>query len=309
MQRRLVVAINPHAAFGRARDAGTRTVALLKAAGHDVRPLVAPTYELLADRAREAIAELPDAFVVVGGDGMVHLGVNVLAGTRIPLGVVPVGTGNDLALAFGIPQHDVPAAAAQLLETLERGPSDLDVGVAEWWQDGTRHARRFLGAVSCGFDAIVNERANRMHHPKGASRYTLALGLELAKLRPIDYRIEWDGGRLELSGALVTVANNRSIGGGMLIVPEASMTDGMLDLFIVEALGRLEFLRLYPLVFRGGHVTDPRVTIVRTSRARIEAEGVVAYADGERLGQLPIDVRLEPGALRMLRPPGGAAAP
>src|SRR5690606_37907859 len=152
--------------------------------------------------------------------------------------------------------------------------------IAQWHEDGRPQRRRFLGAVSCGFDAIVNERANRMRRPRGASRYTIALVAELARLRPIDYRIEWDGGVIEQTGALVAVANNRSIGGGMRIVPEASMTDGLLDLFVVEALGRVEFLRLYPLVFSGLHADDERVTILRTRRARVEASGVVAYADG-----------------------------
>lgn len=309
MQRRIVVAINPNAAFGRARDAGTRVVELLKAAGHEVRPLVAPSYDLLRQRAEEAIAEPPDAFLVVGGDGMVHLGVNLLAGTSIPLGLIPVGTGNDLALAFGIPMHKVDEAVAQFLETLEAGPSLLDTGIAEWVEDGEVQRRRFLGAVSCGFDAIVNERANRMRHPKGKSRYTIAITRELARLRPIDYRIEWDGGVIEQTGALVAVANNRSIGGGMLIVPDASMTDGMLDLFIVESLGRIEFLRLYPLVFSGAHVDEPRVTILRTQRARVEAADIITYADGERLGPMPVDVTVDPLSLRFFRPIGGPARP
>lgn len=303
MQRRIVVAINPSAAFGRASDAGPRTVELLKAAGHEVQPIVAPDYARLVDRAGEAIAVPPDAFIVVGGDGMVHLGANLLAGTGIPLGLVPVGTGNDLALSAGIARHRVEAAVSQLLGALDHGARSLDTGIAEWAEDGVQHRRRFLGAVSCGFDAIVNERANRMRHPKGASRYTIALARELARLRPIAYRIEWDGGVIEQPGALVSVANNRSIGGGMRIVPEASMTDGLLDLFVVEALGRLEFLRLYPLVFSGGHASDPRVTILRTRRARVEAADVVAYADGERLGPLPIDVTVDPASLEFLWPP------
>lgn len=307
MQRRIVVAINPNAAFGRAGDAGPRTVALLKATGHEVRPLVAPTYELLLERVWEAVADSPDAVVVVGGDGMVHLGVNLLAGTGVPLGLVPVGTGNDAALAFGIPTHDVETAVSMLLASLEAGGSLVDTGIASWHEDGGRQQRRFLGAVSCGFDAIVNERANRMRRPKGASRYTIALLRGLARLRPIEYRVEWDGGVIEQSGALVSVANNRSLGGGMLITPDASMTDGLLDLFLVESLGRIEFLRLYPLVFSGRHVDDPRVTILRTRRARVEAADIVAYADGERLGPLPIDVEIDPLSLRVLRPVGDPA--
>lgn len=298
MHRRLIVAINPSASFGRARDAGPRAVELLKAAGHDVRPLVAPNWELLVERAREEVEAGADALVVVGGDGMVHLGANLVGGTSIPLALLPTGTGNDLAKMLGIPEHDIDGAVAGLLAALDREPDVMDTAIASWDEAGERRERRFVGALSCGFDAIVNERANRMRRPKGASRYTIAILRELARLSPIPYRIEHDGGAIEIDGVLVSVANNRSLGGGMLIAPEASLTDGLLDLFIVEALSRITFLRIYPKVFRGEHVTDPHVQIIRTTRARVTAPGIIGYADGERLGPLPVDVEVAPASLR-----------
>jgi len=302
-QRRLVVAINPNASFGRARDAGTRAVELLRAAGHDVRPLVAPTGAILAERVREEVEAGTDALVVVGGDGMVHLAVGILAETPTPLAIIPTGTGNDLAKALGLPEHSVDAAVGGLLLALDDDPIVLDTGIATWHAEAECESRRFVGAVSCGFDAIVNERANAMRHPKGQSRYTLAILRELLALRPIPYRIEHDGGILELDGALVSVANNRSLGGGMLITPDASMTDGLLDLFVVRALSRTAFLRLYPRVYRGEHVTDPHVQIIRTTRARVLAPGIVGYADGERLGPLPVEVAVVPASLRCYAPP------
>ncbi|MBO9578719.1 MAG: diacylglycerol kinase, partial [Microbacteriaceae bacterium] len=219
MQRRLLVAINPNASFGRARDAGPRAVELLRAAGHEVRPLVAPTWQLLAERAREELQTGPDAFVVIGGDGMVHLGAGLVGGTPVPLALIPTGTGNDLAKTFSIPEHDVDAAVAGLVHALDGEPVTLDTGVARWDEGGERASRRFAGAVSAGFDSLVNERANRMRFPKGGSRYTFAILRELASLRPIPYRIEHDGGVLEVEAVLVSIANNRSIGGGMLIAP------------------------------------------------------------------------------------------
>ena len=237
---------------------------------------------------------------MVGGDGMVHLGANLVGGTATPLGLVPTGTGNDLAKAFGVPEHDVPGAVAMLLAALESEPVVIDTAIATWDEDGISRSRRIVGAVSCGFDAIVNERANAMRYPKGASRYTISILRELVRLRPIPYRIEHDGGLIDVDGVLASVANNRSFGGGMLIAPEASLTDGLLDLFIVESLGRIAFLRIYPRVFRGEHVTDPRVRLIRTRRAVVSAPGIIAYADGERLGPLPVEVVVDPGSLQFL---------
>ncbi|HWL03080.1 MAG TPA: diacylglycerol kinase family protein [Microbacteriaceae bacterium] len=302
MQRRLVVAINPNASFGKAKDAGPRAVELLRAAGHEVRSLVAPTGAILAERVREEVETGPDALVVVGGDGMVHLAANILAETSTPLALIPTGTGNDLAKAFRLPEHSVDAAVAGLLSALEGEPLTIDTGIVTWDEAGAPQSRRFVGAVSCGFDAIVNERANRMRHPKGQSRYTLAILRELLALRPIPYRIEHDGGVLELDGALVSVANNRSLGGGMLITPDASMTDGLLDLFVVRSLSRTAFLRIYPKVYKGEHVTDPHVRIIRTTRVRVVAPGIVAYADGERLGPLPVDISVVSRSLRFYAP-------
>jgi len=302
---RLVVAINPTASFGKARDAGAVAVESLRAAGHEVRSLVAPTWAVLADRAREELETGPDALVVVGGDGMVHLGAGLVAGTEVPLALIPTGTGNDLAINAGIPRHDVHAAVSSFLDALERGPSVVDTAIASWREGDRLVTRRVVGSVSCGFDAIVNERANHMRFPKGASRYTLAIVRELARLRPLEYRITHDGGVIEQRGILVSVANNRSLGGGMMIAPEASMVDGMLDLFLVDPLSRAEFLRIYPRVFAGTHVSDPRVHIIRTRNATVESDGIVAYADGERLGPLPIDVSVDAGSLRFYgRVPG-----
>jgi len=298
-----VVAINPTASFGRSRDVGPRVAALLAERGHAVTELVAGGFDELQTRVAEAVAGGPSALVVVGGDGMVSLGVSAVAGTTVPLGLVPSGTGNDMARGLGIPQHDPERAVEIVLDALHRPARIVDTGIATWRDaDGVETARRFGGVVSCGFDALVNERANRMRFPRGASRYTLSIAFELARLRPIAYRIEHDDGVLETEGMLVSVANNRFIGGGMEIAPQASIDDGMLDLFVVRRLSRARFVRLFPKVFRGEHVDEPEVTMLRTRRARVEAVGVVGYADGERLGPLPVEVAVDPASLRLLAP-------
>ena len=301
---RLVVAINPTASFGKGKDVGPAVVQTLRALGHEVTSLTEPDFEQLTESGRKAIASKPDAFIVVGGDGMVNLGVNLVARSKVPLGIIPSGTGNDMARGLGIPFDNTEAAMTILTEALARPPQAIDAGLMSFTDDETGlPATRWFGCVlSAGFDAIVNERANNMTNPKGPSRYLIAMGLELLKLKPIKYRLVFDGTELVTSGALIAVANNISIGGGMKVVPSAKVDDGMLDVFVVQALSRIAFLRIFPKVFKGEHVTDSRVAIYRAKRIRIESDAVVAYADGERVSRLPVDVEVVPGALRILAP-------
>jgi diacylglycerol kinase (ATP) len=294
---RIVVAINPTASFGRGRTVGPAVVQSLRGAGHEVTTLVEPTFLELVESAKKAVAERPDALVVVGGDGMVNLGVTVLAGTKVPLGLVPSGTGNDMARGLGIPVGNAEAAIEALLDALRRPPRIIDAGRV---RNDAGQESWFACVLSAGFDAVVNERANLMRWPKGKSRYNLALLRELAMLRPIRYRLTVDGSEIETDAALISVANNTSFGGGMKVTPHALLDDGEFDVLVVQPLSRVAFLRIFPRVFQGTHITDPRVTVYRGSRIRVEADGVVAYADGERVGALPVDIEVVPGALRVL---------
>lgn len=296
----IVVAINPEACFGKSRSIGPMVVAELRAAGHEVVALTEPDYAHLVASVEAALVTTPDALVVVGGDGMVGLAANALAGSEIPLGIIPAGSGNDMARGLGIPLGDPAAAVAVLLDAMRRAPRVVDAATVTT-RGGIR--TRFAGVLSAGFDAIVNERANRMRWPRGRSRYNLALLLELAVLNPIRYRLVLDDDPTVTDALLVAVANNTSFGGGMLITPDARLDDGLLDVFVVQPMSRVAFLRIFPRVFKGTHVTDPRVSIRRASRIRIEAEGVVAYADGERVSPLPVEVEVVPGALRVFAPP------
>ena len=291
--RRLLVAVNPAASFGRNRTVGPAVVERLVHAGYDVSMLREANFELLRRETEAAFANGTDGLVVVGGDGMASLGVNLVAQTRVPLGIVAAGTGNDLARGLGLPYDDPAAATDALVAALERPTRAIDAGVIRHGELRTW----FAGVVSTGFDAVVNERANRMTRPRGPSRYTLALVGALATFRPRTYAITIDGVRREQKAMLVSVANNSSLGGGMRIVPHADLADGLLDVFIVHPLSRAGLLAVFPKVFRGEHVDHPAVEFVRGSRITIAADDIVAYADGERIGPLPIDVEVVPGAL------------
>lgn len=302
--KRVVVAINPQASFGKSRAVGPAVIHTLRAAGHEVTSLIEPDFEQLRAAAAAALVKKPDALVVVGGDGMVNLGVNLVAGTGTPLGIVPSGTGNDMSRGLRIPVGNTEGAIEVLLDALGRPPRTIDAGhVAHG--DGSKSW--YACVLSAGFDAIVNERANLMRWPRGRQRYNLALLRELAMLKPIRYRLELDGIASETDAVLVAVANNTSFGGGMLVTPDAVLDDGLLDVLVVQPLSRIAFLRIFPRVFKGTHVTDPRVSISRARRIRVDIApmdnaAIVAYADGERVSALPIEVEVRPRVLKVLAP-------
>ena len=305
----IVVAINPSASFGKSRSVGPAVVARLRAAGHSVTSLQEPNFATLVEVAALAVAQQPDALVVVGGDGMVSLGVNLLATTTVPLGIIPSGTGNDMARGLGIPVGDIDAAVDALLESLARPARAIDAGrIRHTDDDGRDQLTWFACVLSAGFDAIVNERANNLRRPRGKSRYLVALAIELAKLRPIRYRLVLDGVETVTDAALIAVGNNQSIGGGMRVTPDAVVDDGLFDVLVVTPLSRTAFLRVFPKVFAGTHLGHPAVTIHRAKTVRIEADRVAAYADGERVSRLPVDIEMVAGALHVLMPATAATS-
>ncbi|MEV4755057.1 diacylglycerol kinase [Micromonospora sp. NPDC049559] len=294
----VAVLVNPVA--GRGRHAGLLPVVLdrLGAAGRGVRLLTpASPAEALA-QCRAAVADGVAALVTVGGDGTVHLALQAVAGTPTAFGPVPAGTGNDFAVQTGFPAD--PLAAVEVVASALAAGRTTPVDLAR--MTGPDGAERWYGAVlAAGFDAIVNERANRMRWPRGPRRYDLAILVELARLRPRRYRLSLDGVSHELDAVLVAVGNCASYGGGMRICPDADPTDGLLDVVLAGRVGRGTLMRIKPRVYRGTHVEHPLVSSHRARTVELAADGIVGYADGERALPLPLTVTAVPGAVRLLR--------
>lgn len=300
---RLGVLVNPTAGQGRGAGRGDVVLRSLRARGHDVVDLTAGSADAALRRARQAVVDGLDALVAVGGDGMVHLGANVVAGTDLPLGIVAAGNGNDIARAAGLPRHDVEASVRGLEAGLETGGRAIDA--VRIGPPGYLTHEWFLGVLSCGIDAAVNERANTLTWPRGTGRYVRALGTVLRTFRPYGYRVTVDDQVWESPGTLVAIANGTSIGGGMRIAPDAVMDDGLLDVVIAGPLSRAGVAAIFPRVYPGRHLSHPACTVLRGRTVLVEPSPVgppppPAFADGERLGPLPMLAQVSPGAVRLL---------
>ncbi|HLU74369.1 MAG TPA: YegS/Rv2252/BmrU family lipid kinase [Nonomuraea sp.] len=294
MAPHLALLVNPAARGGRTLRLLEPVARRLRAGGAELSVIVGTDAADALARACLAVAERPDALVAFGGDGLVHLAVQAVAGTDVPLGIIPAGTGNDIAAALGLPRKD-PIAAARTVLRMRPRPVDAALISTDEGEE------LFAGVVCCGFDSRVNERANRLTWPPGMARYLVATAQELRAFEPIPFRVTLDDGEpYEQEAMLVAVGNTSSYGAGMRVCPDARPDDGLLDVMLVEALGKAEFLRVFPRVYRGTHVTHPAVTVRRARKVRLEAPGVVAYADGERIGPGPVTCEVRPGALTVL---------
>jgi diacylglycerol kinase (ATP) len=292
---RLGIVVNPTSGKNTGARIGTEALTLLRAAGADIVDLSAADARGATERGREAIASgAVDALVVAGGDGMVHLGANLCAGTGVPLGIIAAGTGNDIARELGLPVRDAAKAVERILaghvRTVDAARHVMGTGEERW----------FVGVLAAGFDAVVNERANGWRWPKGPMRYNLAILRELPVFRRIPYVLELDGVRHELDAMLVAVGNGPAYGGGMRVVPDASFDDGLLDVLVLREIPVHEFVRVFPRVRTGAHVTHPAVEVHRARTVRLDATGIVSYADGERFAPLPLSLETVPGALSVL---------
>lgn len=294
---RVTVLTNPASGHGSAPHAAERAIAQLHRRGVDVVAVAGRDAAHARELVEGALERGMDALVVVGGDGIISLALQVLAQTDIPLGLIPAGTGNDHAREFGIPSKD-PEAAADIV--VDGVIDHVDLGRISG-ADGTD---RWFGTVmAAGFDSLVTDRTNRMRWPHGRMRYNLAMVAEISKLRLLPFRLSFDGGdEIATELTLAAFGNTKSYGGGMKICPNADPRDGQLDATMVASASRTRLIRLFPTVFTGTHVDLDEVSTKRARTITVSCPGINAYADGEYVCPLPVDVSAVPGALKILRP-------
>jgi YegS/Rv2252/BmrU family lipid kinase len=292
----LALIVNPSAGGGRA----SRELAGVQEAlrHHDLEHHVELTTSLEDARAlARAAAAAGETAVALGGDGLIGAVAGALCGGDGVLGVLPGGRGNDFARALGIPLE--PRAAC---EVLAHGTARaLDLGEVSG-PDGS--ARTFIGIASCGFDSDANRIANETRVVRGNLVYAYGALRALVSWRPATFSLTLDREPpRNVTGYTVAVANSNAYGGGMWLAPDASLTDGMLDVVIVGHAPKLRFLRLLPTVFKGEHVRQPNVEVLKASQVEISAERPFEmYADGDPISSLPVTVRALPGAVKVVVP-------
>lgn len=243
-------------------------------------------------RAAALEARPGDALLVMGGDGMAHLGLNAAAGTEATLGLIPAGTGNDFARGVGVPRT-VDEAVGVIVAGRTR-----TVDLARISND--TFPRRYVGAVvSTGYDARVNRSTNHIRLRLGALSYGYIALRELASFSPLHYDMIIDGVRRRQEAMLVAVSNTGIFGGGMRIAPEADPTDGLLDVTVVGPVSRTTLLRLLPSMYSGAFVRHPCVEQFPARSIELAGGGLFVMGDGEELGEVPVRVECVPGVLKV----------
>lgn len=289
------VVVNPSSALGRGARVARLVLAEFAAAGLQAVEITGEDGADCQAKVREACASGLRGLVLVGGDGLIGLVLQVAEARALPIGIVPAGSGNDFARQFGL--SSLPSAAVARVLASEAAPLSVDLGVVE--RPGLPE-HWFAGGLSIGLDAAINRRANAIRLPLGPLRYHLALLAELAVLRSRRFTVWIGDEERSFMGILSTVMNTRAIGGGIPLAPSASVHDGMLDLVEVSHGSKLRVLSVLGLLARAKHEHLPEVTITRVERVRIDAGDEISFSDGERVGAGPFEVRVAPGALTLL---------
>ena len=280
--------VNPGARNGAARAALDRVRVLAGRLGAGL--VVSRRVGDLAEQARRAVQDSVERLLVVGGDGTMHHAVQGLSGSATALGVIPMGSGNDLALALGTPRsldeavRHALSAPVRRIDLIRAGDVDC------------------VGYAGAGFDSEVAVRANQVQWGRGRWIYPWSVLRTLMSFKPPFAKVVWDGGTFEGRAMFVDVTNLPSYGGGMRVAPSAQVDDGLVELLLVKELSRRAFLSIFPKVYKGQHVGHPAILLEPARRVEIEFDRPVdLYGGGEPIRPVPagekIVLEVMPGAL------------
>lgn len=282
-----LVVSNPFSGGGKGAKERNKVLGLLRAKGIKLQEITGSSAHDMEQQLADIRLQDFQGCIAIGGDGLVNLVIQFLANSTLPLLVIPAGTGNDIARSLNL---DLKNPANNVELALMESPRSLDLGKV--------NGRYFLQILSTGFDSLVNERANKIRWLKGRLKYNLAILEVLSTFKPKQYFFKVDGVEFSAKAMLIAVANGKSYGGGMMISPSSKFDDGLLDLMILGPVSKIEFIRVFPSVYQGQHVNHPAVKFLSGRNIYIDSDAI-AYADGERVGTLPIHAEVLSGAIKM----------
>jgi diacylglycerol kinase (ATP) len=299
--------VNPSAGRGRTRKLLPRLTDAFARTGLDVDMRVSVDLDDAVRLAREAFDE-GRGVAACGGDGTVNALAGVAADHDGMLAIVPTGAGNDFARHLGLDRRrwpdTIPLLATGQVGTVDLGRAELTGPDSDADDDAT--VRWFTSVANAGFDSEANRWANGVQWASGTTLYVLAVLRTLGTYRPHRFRLTVDGEAHDIEAWLVAIGNTRGYAGGMLITPGAELDDGQLDVCVVGRVSRAGFLRSFPRVFRGTHVSHPAVDMYRGKVIELasldESVPIELYGAGERIGPLPARMEAVPGALQVMVP-------
>lgn len=288
----MVIIANPRAGHGKGAGNLERLRGVVRRRGLDGNVVATDHPGHATELARGLVDAGEHRVAVMGGDGTIGEVANALVGTDVELAIISMGTGNDIARSLKLPLNDLDAS---LTVAFEGDARRMDVG--------RERDRAFLSVLGLGFPAVVAAEANRFTWVKGPPAFFMAVYKAIHRLRPVHLVIEMDDQTLDRECAAVMIQNTPYTGGGLLMAPGARVDDGLLDVVVVEDIGKLSLMINFPKVYSGRHFEHPSFSLHRTSRVRIDsAEPLPKMFDGDLCGWTPVDVRVDPGALRVVEP-------
>ncbi len=286
-----LIILNPVSAKGRAVDLRKEIDSEFKKLKLDYQIHISKSLQDIMNATKKNLKNGFTNFIGVGGDGTIHYMANILAGTDKNLGVIPTGSGNDIAVNLGLPS-DVKSCC----RIIKKGATKrLDLGLIN-------DKYYYLCIAGSGFDSQVNDLANNTRLPvKGPAKYSYSVYKTLITFKSKKFFMDYDNNQREFFGMMITASNMPSYGGGMRITPDADPEDGLLDICIIKRMSKLHFVKVFPKVYEGKHIEDSNVEIFRTSYLKLDSEyRFSVFADGEYICKLPASFKVVPKKLNFI---------
>lgn len=286
-----LIILNPVSAKGRAIDIREEIESEFKKLKIDYQIHISKSLQDMVNTTRKNLKNGFSNFIGVGGDGTIHYMANILAGTDKNLGVIPTGSGNDIAANLSLPS-DVKSCCS----IIKKGTTKrLDLGLIN-------DKYYYLCIAGSGFDSQVNDLANNTRLPiKGPAKYSYSVYKTLITFKSKKFFMDYNNNHREIFGMMIAASIMPSYGGGMKITPNADPEDGLFDICIIKRMSKLHFIKVFPKVYEGKHTEDNNVEIFRTNHLKLDSEYQFSvFADGEYICKLPASFRVVPKRLNFI---------